>query len=171
MYQREFQVTNGFREYCLPFIKDLPLEKVDPPLRLAYPSHALNKVRWQWYNFLKHKASGRYRIACYPNPANLSEEVVEISRKDTTEIRARRLSSVRQENIVPTSISSSLPMNKLEEIKLEKYGPIGTPERDAFEKSSKKEAEELNEKLHPKEEKESTITKLFGPDSGKEEQR
>ncbi len=145
-YTSDFKETTDFQVLCKPFLEQLPDTSNDMPLNIIYSHKAAGKARWQWYNFLNHKAPGLYKISVSSNPRNPAEHVFIISRK---------YSVGETQGVVRAASPNEIPLTPQVDHIEELYGKIGSPQRDKFE-ALKKEA-------FP--EREEAITKLFGPDS------
>ena len=71
-YQLQFKPGKDFEWAVQPFIKSLPRLSSDPPLIVRAPPADLNKLRWQWYNFLKHQYPDQYKIQITQSEAEVT---------------------------------------------------------------------------------------------------
>jgi hypothetical protein len=61
-YQTKFNPGPDFEWAVRPFLSSLPASSSSPPLEIKLPSSDLNKAKWQWYNFFRHKARGLFQL-------------------------------------------------------------------------------------------------------------
>jgi len=129
-YTSEFKETIDFQVLCKPFLHKLPKAPSDVPLQVVYSLKATGKARWQWYNFLKHKAPNSYKISVKSNPINPSENIFIISRKLSIQDEVHAY--------IRTPSGGEIATMPQEDFITATYGLPGTPERDKFEEAKKK---------------------------------